>query len=262
MNMAAKGFVVPPGGGSVVSMAPGRSAALKLLGGETGNSIMLFEETAPAGTHTSFHLHRDSDEVAYVLSGEITFKIGDEVTVGGPGTCAFMPRGVPHAWKNTGAETGRVLFLYTPAGAGGLVLLVHGRNPPPYVLSAEIQAGEEQRGSFATAADQFGMDVRIRARRGFSLGVRTPVIFRAIRHHRAPARPSSSVRSTGARRCRGGLENGGCSGTAPITDGASAASITTRHFVTSSAESCWLLREPVRPTKGIEPPGRRRFVTP
>jgi hypothetical protein len=78
MNMAAKGFVVPPGGGSVVSMAPGRSAALKLLGGETGNSIMLFEETAPAGTDTSFHLHRDSDEVAYVLSGEITFKIGDE----------------------------------------------------------------------------------------------------------------------------------------------------------------------------------------
>jgi hypothetical protein len=41
------------------------------------------------------------------------------------------------------------------------VLLVHGRKPPPYVLSAEIQAGEEQRGSFATAADQFGMDVRI-----------------------------------------------------------------------------------------------------
>jgi quercetin dioxygenase-like cupin family protein len=57
--------------------------------------------------------------VAYVLSGEITFKIGEEVTVGGPGACAFMPRGVPHAWKNIGADTGRVLFLYTPAGAGG-----------------------------------------------------------------------------------------------------------------------------------------------
>ena len=80
---------------------------------------MLFEETTPAGTETTFHLHRDSDEAAYVLSGEITFKIGEEVTVGGPGTCAFMPRGVPHVWKNTGAETGRVLFLYTPAGACG-----------------------------------------------------------------------------------------------------------------------------------------------
>jgi quercetin dioxygenase-like cupin family protein len=117
--MSRKGFVVPPGGGSVLSMAPGRSAALKLVGGETADSIMLFEETAPSGTETTFHLHRGSDEVAWVLRGEITFKIGDEVTVGGPGTCAFMPRGVPHAWKNTSAETGRVLFLYTPAKAGG-----------------------------------------------------------------------------------------------------------------------------------------------
>ena len=59
--------------------------------------------------------------VAYVLIGEVTFLIGNEVTVGGPGAVAFMPRGVPHAWKSTGAETGRVLFLYTPAKAGGLV---------------------------------------------------------------------------------------------------------------------------------------------
>lgn len=117
--MNARGIVVPPGGGSILSMAPGRSAALKLVGGETADSIMLFEETAPAGTETTFHLHRESDEVAWVLSGEITFKIGDDVTVGGPGTCAFIPRDVPHAWKNTGAETGRVLFLYTPAKAGG-----------------------------------------------------------------------------------------------------------------------------------------------
>jgi hypothetical protein len=28
------------------------------------------------------------------------------VTVGGPGTCAFLPRHVPHAWKSTGAEPG------------------------------------------------------------------------------------------------------------------------------------------------------------
>ena len=55
---------------------------------------MMFEETIPAGTKSTFHLHHDSDEVA-------------------------MSR-VPHAWKNTGAETGRVLFLYTPARAGGL----------------------------------------------------------------------------------------------------------------------------------------------
>src|SRR5436853_7096768 len=82
---------------------------------------MLFAETVPVGTKSLFHLHRDSDEVAWVLAGEITFKIGDEVTVGGPGTCAFFPRNVPHAWKSTGRETGRALFMYTPASARGSV---------------------------------------------------------------------------------------------------------------------------------------------
>ncbi len=64
-----------------------------------------------------------------MLAGEITFKIGDDVTAGGPGTCAFFPRNVPHAWKSTGTETGRVSFLYTPAAAGGYVEELSERRP-------------------------------------------------------------------------------------------------------------------------------------
>jgi quercetin dioxygenase-like cupin family protein len=118
--MDANGLVVMPGKGPAWKMAPGRSSTLKLQNGETAESVMIFEEVAPVGTVTPMHLHHDSDEVAYVLSGEITFKIGDAVTVGGPGTCAFMPRDVAHAWKSTGAETGRVLFMYAPGRAGKL----------------------------------------------------------------------------------------------------------------------------------------------
>jgi quercetin dioxygenase-like cupin family protein len=119
--MGTQGIVVQPGQGLVANYTPGRSIVLKLRCDETDSSIMMFEATAPAGTKSTLHLHHDSDEVAYILSGEITFLIGDDVTVGGAGTCAFMPRGVRHAWKSTGAETGRVLFLYTPARAGGLI---------------------------------------------------------------------------------------------------------------------------------------------
>ena len=135
--MGAQGIVVQPGQGPVLNFTPGRSIVLKLLGGETGDSIMMFEETIPAGTKSTFHLHHDSDEVAYVLSGEVTFKIGDEVTAGGPGTCAFMPRDVPHAWKNTGETAGRVLFLYTPAQAGGYIEALAGGRP---ATDAERQA--------------------------------------------------------------------------------------------------------------------------
>ena len=64
-----------------------------------------------------------------MLEGEFSFKIGDTVASGGPGTCAFMPREVPHAWKNTGKQTGRVLFLYTPAAAGGVIEALAERRP-------------------------------------------------------------------------------------------------------------------------------------
>jgi len=116
--MAGQGVIVLPG----PAPAPDeRLIVPKLVGGETAASIMMFEEFVPPGTKSTLHLHHDSDEVAYVLSGEVTFMIGGEVSTGGPGTIAFMPRGVAHCWKSTGAESGKVLFLYTPARAGGLI---------------------------------------------------------------------------------------------------------------------------------------------
>ena len=79
--MNANGLVMMPGKGPAWKMAPGRSSTLKLQNGETDESVMMFEEVAPVGTVTPMHLHHDSDEVAYVLSGEITFKY----TPGGAG---------------------------------------------------------------------------------------------------------------------------------------------------------------------------------
>jgi quercetin dioxygenase-like cupin family protein len=115
--MNTRGFVVPASGGSVVNSGAGRFEVLKLLREETGGSIMLFEEIVPTGTDTTmFHLHRDSDEIAYVLSGEITFQIGEEVTVGGPGTCAFIPV-VRHMHGKTVAPKPLAWCSFTPRPA-------------------------------------------------------------------------------------------------------------------------------------------------
>ena len=115
---AAKGLVVPASGSKQFVESSGRFGALKLLGYETGESIMIFEQTVPSGTKSWFHLHRDCDEGAWVLEGKFTFKIRDEIGAGGPGICAFYPPNVPHAWKNSGSKVGRILFLYAPAAAG------------------------------------------------------------------------------------------------------------------------------------------------
>ena len=45
--MTSPGIVVMPGEGRVSSFRPGRSIVLKLQGGATGDSIMLFEEAVP-----------------------------------------------------------------------------------------------------------------------------------------------------------------------------------------------------------------------
>jgi len=119
--MNEQSFVTLPGEEPIWNMAPGRSAALKLLNQQTGESVMAFEEIAPAGTETTLHLHHHSDEVMYVLSGEFSFKIGHLVKTGGPGTCVFMPRGIPHAWKNSGTEVGRAFCMYIPGEAGKLL---------------------------------------------------------------------------------------------------------------------------------------------
>jgi quercetin dioxygenase-like cupin family protein len=143
-----KGVAVAAGEGVVWDRGAGRAVTLKLQNDDTSASVVMFEETAPVGTVTDFHLHHESDEVAYVLAGEITFKIGDQVTIGGPGTCAFMPRGMPHAWKSTGAEPGRVLFLFTPGQAGRAFEEVAKRPNRP--LSDRERAEIRERAGFET----------------------------------------------------------------------------------------------------------------
>jgi hypothetical protein len=45
------------------------------------------------------HAHTQEDEVWYVLEGEIEFTVGSEQRTGGPGTFAYIPRGVAHTFR-------------------------------------------------------------------------------------------------------------------------------------------------------------------
>jgi quercetin dioxygenase-like cupin family protein len=51
----------------------------------------------------------------YVLAGELTVRLGDEVVRAGPDTAVFAPSGTPHAVVNLASEDARHLQLCAPA---------------------------------------------------------------------------------------------------------------------------------------------------
>jgi hypothetical protein len=65
-------------------------------------------KTLPPGTASLFHLHRDSDEVPRVLASEFSFI---DRRAAGPAPARSCRATCRNAWKNTGSETGRMLFI-------------------------------------------------------------------------------------------------------------------------------------------------------
>jgi quercetin dioxygenase-like cupin family protein len=83
---------------------------------ETDAQIGMIRSTVPTGfTGPPLHRH-DFDETFYVLEGELTVQLGDELLRVEAGELAFAPRGVPHTFTNLAAEPARYLIVFTPAG--------------------------------------------------------------------------------------------------------------------------------------------------
>ena len=81
-------------------------------------------------------LHRhDFDETFYLLEGELTFQLGDDVFTCRAGELAFAPRGVPHTYANLSGAPARVLLVITPAGFeryfDRIAARITGTEPPP-----------------------------------------------------------------------------------------------------------------------------------
>lgn len=68
------------------------------------------------GVLTPPHVHQNEDETSYVLEGEITFEVGEQLFHAGPGSIVYKPRGVRHAHWGAGDHPARVLETITSAG--------------------------------------------------------------------------------------------------------------------------------------------------
>jgi mannose-6-phosphate isomerase-like protein (cupin superfamily) len=87
-----------------------------LLRSEQTDGRIAAIETAPRpGGGPRLH-HHDFDEAFYVMAGELTFQLRDELVTAGPGEIVFAPRGVPHTFANLSGAAARQLIVCTPAG--------------------------------------------------------------------------------------------------------------------------------------------------
>lgn len=99
-----------------MSPAPQFGSRFLLGGHESDGEVAVMENSAP-GRWQGPPLHRhDFDEGFYVLAGELTFQLGEELLTAGPGEYVFAPRNAVHTLANRGEEPARYLLICTPAG--------------------------------------------------------------------------------------------------------------------------------------------------
>jgi len=75
----------------------------------------LAEAVVPAGARTRLHLHRETEELYHVTSGEGLLTLGKEKLKVSPGDTALIPPGTPHCIEATGAGPLRILCCCSPA---------------------------------------------------------------------------------------------------------------------------------------------------
>lgn len=117
MAMSSSPLVIAPEGGEPLTHIP---LTLRVNAEQSGGAFEVYESRrpdGPAAVPPPPHVHRDHDELFYVLAGRFTFVLGHETASAEPGSLVVVPRGTRHGFK---PEPGsRLLIVTIPAGLEG-----------------------------------------------------------------------------------------------------------------------------------------------
>ncbi|MCB5168866.1 cupin domain-containing protein [Streptomyces bambusae] len=124
------GLIVPPGGGRALRTAA-QQVTFKVTG-EQSRITSSFEVVVPPGFDVGAHVHTRSEELFYVLEGELDVLAfeprvrtadgwrgwrsvqGERVVRATPGTVIVVPPGCPHAFANPTGAPARMFFQSSP----------------------------------------------------------------------------------------------------------------------------------------------------
>ncbi len=132
----------------------GEPTLLKATGEHTRGLYSMAEIVSTPEGFVPLHVHHREDEAFWVLDGEVTFSIGDDVFDAGPGSFAFGPRDVPHRYT-VRTPSARMLMIFSPAGFEGFIRETS--QPADRLETAEIDDIDFD--LIMAAAERFGAEV-------------------------------------------------------------------------------------------------------
>jgi len=83
---------------------------------ESAGAVAVVESLVPPGWEGPPLHHHAFDEGFYVLEGEPTFQLGEELRTATPGDFVFAPAGAVHTLANLSDAPARYLIVITPGG--------------------------------------------------------------------------------------------------------------------------------------------------
>jgi mannose-6-phosphate isomerase-like protein (cupin superfamily) len=103
------------GQGKALSLR-GTQVAYKAEGQRPAGGPTFLEFTAAPGFNTGDHIHRQIEEIFYVVEGEFQIRAGDRSLRAKPGDFVLVPPGVPHGFANPVGGPAKMVLLISPAG--------------------------------------------------------------------------------------------------------------------------------------------------
>ncbi|MGH3147825.1 MAG: cupin domain-containing protein [Rubrobacter sp.] len=144
------------GAGNSRRYALGNLVSFLLEGEDTGGRFMLMELIERKGKAQPRHVHHREDEILFVLEGEITVEVEDEVIYAPAGTLTFLPRGTEHGFAAE-LEQAKLLVMALPAGLEGYFEEISRPDGSVEIFSEpEVVPGSEK---LASIAMKYGIEI-------------------------------------------------------------------------------------------------------
>lgn len=114
-----RGLIQANDEGDCIELGPNQ-VVIRFSAAETDGAFCLVEYTAPPdGPSPGLHRHEETDEIIYVLDGEVRCTVDEVTAIATAGDSVWIPQKTPHTFEVVGARTGWFLLWYSPGGFEG-----------------------------------------------------------------------------------------------------------------------------------------------